>query len=209
MTPDFFRALHPFLPFTYGVDAMREAQIGIYGHHYAADMLRLFTFVAAALLLGLALRPFFINLNILFDKKLAETDLMACDEAPPERERFRLLAAIRLLAGRERYRERTEAHIQRFEAVYQKRVRQSFRVVLIVLPVLFLVLMFTVGGSKMLFLILWICALIALMVFQIVVEYFREHLDRQRRMAEMSDQELLRLLNRRHIAGKGGEHHEE
>ena len=209
MTPFFFQALHPFLPFTYGVDAMREAQIGIYGHHYAADMLRLFTFVAAALLLGLALRPFFINLNILFDKKLAETDLMACDEAPPERERFRLLAAIRLLAGRERYRERTEAHIQRFEAVYQKRVRQSFRVVLIVLPVLFLVLMFTVGGSKMLFLILWICALIALMVFQIVVEYFREHLDRQRRMAEMSDQELLRLLNRRHIAGKGGEHHEE
>ena len=204
MTPSFFRALHPFLPFTYGVDAMREALIGVYGHHYAADMLRLSSFVAVALVLGLALRPLFINLNILFDKKLAETDLMVCDEAPPERERFRLLAAIRLLAGRERYQERTEAYIRRFEAVYQKRVRQSFRIVLIVLPVLFLVLMFTVGGSKMLFLILWICSLIALMVFQIVVEFIREHLDRQRRMAEMTDQELLELLNRRHCTGKGG-----
>ena len=208
MTSSFFRALHPFLPFTYGVDAMREAQIGIYGHHYAADLFRLLLFVAMALILGLALRPCFINLNILFDKKLAETDLMVCDEAPPERERFRLLAAIRLLSGRERYRERTQARIRRFEAVYQKRVRQSFRLVLI-LPALFLVLMFTVGGSKMLFLLLWIFSLIALMVFQIVVEFLREHLDRQRRMAELSDRELLALLNERHSAGKGDASDEE
>ena len=209
MTPAFFRALHPVLPFTYGVDAMREAQIGIYGNHYVLDLLWLALFVAGALVLGLGLRPLFINLNILFDKKLKETDLMVCDEAPPERERFRLMAAIRLLAGRERYRDRTIARIRWFEAVYQKRIRQSFRIVLIVLPALFLVLMLTVGGSKLLFLILWICSLIALMVFQIVVEYLREHLDRQRRMAEMTDRELLELLEGQDSAGKGDEPHEE
>ena len=200
MTSLFFRVLHPVIPFTYGVNAMREAQIGIYGHHYALAMARLLLFIVAALCIGL-LRPLLINLNVLFDKKLAETDLMICEEAGPEQERFRLMAAVRLLSGRDRFRENTEARIRRFEDTYQKRIRQSFRFVLIALPVIFLMLMFTLGVSRLIFLILWIISLIALMTFQIVIEYFREHLDRQKRMAEMSDEALLRLLNRREQAG--------
>ena len=205
MTAPLFQVLHPILPFTYGVDAMRESLIGIYGNHYVLDLLRLLPFVAVALVLGLALRPLLINLNILFDRKLAETDLMICDEAPAERERLRITAALRLLAGREQYRARTEDHIQRFETGYQRKVRRSFRLALIVLPLVLMVLMFTTGGGKGLFLILWICSLIALMVFQIVVEYIREHLDRHRRMAEMTDQELLSLLDRKREEGKDGE----
>ena len=34
MTPAFFQFLHPLLPFTYGINAMREAIAGIYGMHY-------------------------------------------------------------------------------------------------------------------------------------------------------------------------------
>lgn len=203
MTSPFFRMLNPFLPFTYGINAMRESQIGLYGYHYLFSMLKLLGFIFLALILGLTMRSALINLNILFDKKLSETDLMICDEAVPERERFRLIAAIRLLAGRERFLETTENQIKRFEEVYQHRIRQSFQIVLIILPLLFMVLMFTIGGSKMLFLILWIVSLVALMVFQILTEYFREHLDRQKRMAEMTDQELLNLLNRRTESGEG------
>ena len=203
MTSRFFRMLKPILPFTYGVDAMREAEIGVYGHHYALSILKLSVFLVFALILGLTLRSAFINLNALFDKKLAETDLMVCDEAAPEQERFRLTAAIRLLAGRERFHSTTVDRIRRFEAVYQKRIRQSFRIVLIVLPLLFMLLMFTIGGSRILFLVLWIISLITLMVFQIVTEYFREHLDRLQRMAEMTDQELLQLLDTQEEQGKG------
>ena len=166
-------------------------------------MIKLAVFVILSLLLGLGLRPFLVNLNVLFDKKLKETDLMICEEAAPEQERFRLMAAIRLLAGRERFRETSRASIERFENVYQKRIRQSFRIVLIVLPLVFLFLMFTLGGSRILFLVLWIISLIALMLFQILVEYFREHLDRQERMADMSDQELLNLLNQRRESDRG------
>lgn len=205
MTSRFFRALHPILPFTYGVSAMREAEIGIYGHHYALAMIRLSLFLTISLILGLGLRPFMINLNVLFDKKLAETDLMICDEGAQEQERFRLMAAIRLLAGRDRFRENASARIRHFETVYQKRIRQSFRITLIILPLIFLTLMFVFGGSRILFLILWILSLIALMLFQILVEYFREHLDRQQRMAEMSDQDLLKLLNRRKEPGVLGD----
>ena len=155
--------------------------------------------------LGLTLRFALINLNVLFDKKLAETDLMVCDEAAPEQERFHLMAVVRLLSGRERFGQTIETRIHRFEAVYQKRIRQSFRIVLIVLPLVFLTLMFATDGSKVLFLILWIISLVALMLFQIVIEYFREHLDRLNRMAEMTDQELLMLLNKQNETEKGDE----
>lgn len=205
MTAPLFRRLNPILPFTYGVDAMRESLIGIYGNHYALDLLRLLPFVAVALVLGLGLRPLLLNLNNLFDRKLADTDLMTCDEAPPERERFRIVAALRLLAGREQYLERTNARIRRFETGARRRVRRSFRLVLVALPLTLMILMFTTGGSKGLFLILWICSLIALMAYQIVVEYIREHLDRQRRMADMTDQELLCLLDKGRTPGKEGE----
>ena len=204
MTSQFFRVLNPVLPFTYGVDAMREAEIGIYGYHYVLDLLRLSIFIGIALILGVTLRFAFINLNILFDKKLAETDLMICEEeAAPEQERFRMVAAIRLLTGRERFHKTTEDRIQKFETQYQQRIRTSFRIVLVFLPLLFMTLMFAFGGSRIIFLILWIVSLIALMVYQILVEYFREHLDRLQRMADMSDEELLQLLHRQKETGKG------
>ncbi|MBR2736459.1 MAG: YhgE/Pip family protein [Firmicutes bacterium] len=195
MTSLFFRVIHPFLPFTYGINAMREAEIGIYGHHYALYMVKLSLFLIFAWVLGLGLRPLFINLNVLFDKKLAETDLMICDPAGQEQERFRLMAAMRLLAGRERFQSTVGASIERFEKGYSKRISQSFRLVLIALPVVFLLLMFITGGSKILFLVLWVVSLMALMIFQIIIEYIREHLDRQKRMMELSDQELIQLLN--------------
>ena len=34
MMPDFFQALHPLLPFTYGINAMRETIGGMYGMNY-------------------------------------------------------------------------------------------------------------------------------------------------------------------------------
>jgi len=42
MMPDFFRELHPWLPFTYGINAMRGPIAGLYGNHYWSDMLHLF-----------------------------------------------------------------------------------------------------------------------------------------------------------------------
>ena len=39
MTPAFFQNLHPFLPFAYGVGAMRECVAGVYGHVYEKDIL--------------------------------------------------------------------------------------------------------------------------------------------------------------------------
>ena len=81
MTPAFFQNLHPFLPFAYGVGAMRECVAGVYGHVYEKDILiLLLCYVPISLLIGLGLRPALAGLNRLFDRKLSETEFMICEE---------------------------------------------------------------------------------------------------------------------------------
>ncbi|MBB6733101.1 YhgE/Pip domain-containing protein [Cohnella zeiphila] len=56
LAPAFFRAIHPFLPFTYGIGLMREAVGGILWDAAFEDIVRLCAFAAGALVLGLALK---------------------------------------------------------------------------------------------------------------------------------------------------------
>ncbi|WP_269477353.1 YhgE/Pip family protein [Hominibacterium faecale] len=76
VTPQFFQNLYPFLPFTYGINAMRECIAGVYGMNYWLDLLRLFAFVPFSLLLGLVLRKPLVRLNRFFNKRIEDTELM-------------------------------------------------------------------------------------------------------------------------------------
>ncbi len=82
MMPAFFQAIHPLLPFTYSIDAMREAIGGFYGLDYLRDMLTLgLVFVPVGLAIGLGIGRVDFNLNLMFDEKLAKTDLFAAEPA--------------------------------------------------------------------------------------------------------------------------------
>lgn len=195
MTPQFFQNLHPVLPFTYGVGAMREAIAGVYEAHYAWNMAMLLLFLPVALVIGLLLRPLLLNLNHLLDRRLAETDLMACEENGLIRERMNLTMAARVLFADDAVRERLRVRIDRFEARYQKIVHRAFLLVALI-PVIFLALMFLIP-EKLVFLILWIVSILAVILFLLIVEYLREHLDRERRMMDMKPEELTEQVHRR------------
>ena len=62
MMPNFFRELHPWLPFTYGINAMRGPIAGLYANHYWLDMLHLFWYLPAALFVGLVIRLSLIHI---------------------------------------------------------------------------------------------------------------------------------------------------
>ena len=56
MMPDFFQVIHPLLPFTYSIDAMREAIGGFYAMDYLHDMLLLgLLFVPLGFAIGLGI----------------------------------------------------------------------------------------------------------------------------------------------------------
>lgn len=201
MTPAFFQFVHPLLPFTYGINAMREAIAGIYGMHYWKNILCLAVFLPIALGIGLLLRPHLLNLNYLFDRKLAETDLMICEEEGMQREKISLSTAVKILAGQDEFRKSLNDKIEKFQSNYYKKIRRGF-LAIVVIPIIFLILMFSID-SKMVFLVLWIASIILIALYLIVVEYIHESLKRKKRLSEMSDEVLLKEVKENTQRGEG------
>ena len=181
MMPAFFRALYPLLPFTYGINAMRETIGGMYGMAFWKDLGILLVFVGLALLVGVVLRPAMMNLNLLFDRALHRTNLMICEENDQANERFRLRTVVRAMLGSPEYRTRLVARAQRFERRYPRFIRGGFALVF-GLPVLLFVLISVLDldiGGKVTLLALWVVAIILADTYMIAVEYVRANLTEQ------------------------------
>ena len=76
VTPAFFRAVNPDLPFTFVIDAMRECVCDTWGADYWIDLLKLCAYVLVALVLGLLVRRVFRKPVRFFTKKIDETGLL-------------------------------------------------------------------------------------------------------------------------------------
>ena len=170
MMPEFFRRLKPFLPFTYGINAMRGPIGGMYANHYWIDMLSLFWYLPVALFIGLVVRKLALNLNRLFDNRLADTDLMITEHNEGTVEPLKFTAAAQQFA--EDYPEVISQRALHFFRLYPRLVRGGF-LLLTVLPFVFLLLLF-ITRMKLAMLLGWIISIIVIDVYLIVVEYLRE-----------------------------------
>lgn len=195
MTPGFFRALHPLLPFTYGINAMREAMAGMYENAYWKYLSTLALFLPIAFLIGLGIRPLMLNLNRMFDKKLEETGLMICEENGMTRERLSISSALEILAGQEEFRDKMMQKAEKFEGNYKK-MKAAGILLILILPLIFLILMFSVS-SKMVFLVLWIASIVAVVLYLIIIEFLHDSLERKLRFAEKSRDELITSMKGR------------
>ena len=192
MTPAFFQRLHPLLPFSYGIGAMRECIAGFYKNNYAKDLLTLLLFLLLAFFIGLVLRPLLMNLNHLFDKRLAETDLMLGETATGELSRPQLTLMMKTMMQDEDGRADFIQRANRFEKRYPKLIRTGF-ILILVIPLIFLLLMFGLE-SKIVYLTLWIISLIVLAVYLICVEYIHDKTSRQLSYIHLSEEEFLKKV---------------
>lgn len=193
MMPDFFQRLHPLLPFTYGISAMRETIGGMYGMDYAINLGVLAVFLAVALFIGVKLRTLMLNLNLLFDKELERTGVMICEKDDRPRERFSLRWALRAMLDTAGYREDLILRAARFEERYTKLIKAGFMLVF-GLPVVLFILTATLDleiEGKIIMLVLWIVSVILADTYMIVVEYIRESMQFQLRIAELPDDALV------------------
>lgn len=76
VTPGFFNAINPFLPFTHGMNAMREAVGGMYGHTYVFSLLKLFVYFPIFFVFGTVFRTPLIKINEFFAKHVEDTGIM-------------------------------------------------------------------------------------------------------------------------------------
>lgn len=192
MTPEFFQRLHPFLPFTYGIQAMRESIAGMYGGYLTKYLCLLALFLPIAFLIGLGFRPLLFNLNHLFDRKLEATGFMLCETADIHKDKTRFSILVRTLLQDEAWKSEYMERSARFEKRYPRLVTYGF-VSMLVIPLLFLILMFSLE-SKLVFLILWILSLIILSVYLICVEYIHDRIRRRINLTELSTEALIKQV---------------
>lgn len=192
MMPDFFRKLHPWLPFTYGINAMRGPIAGTYGNHYWVDMMHLSWYLPVALFVGLVVRRYALNLNALFDRRLGDTDLMITEHNSMVNERVSLTAVFREISGTDELHTVVKRRAHRFFARYPKMIGSGL-IVLLVLPVVFLILLF-VTQEKIAMLTAWIVSIIVIDAYLIVVEYTRDSYARQLGVSTMSADEFRDVM---------------
>lgn len=191
MMGGFYKAIYRLMPFTYSNTAMRECIGGMYYNTWLKNIGILAAYLLLSLFIGLVLRPLLLNLNALFDRKLAEADLIIYEENDKTTDLTPELVARALQSDSEAREEYTE-RARRFEKNYKRRKRFGFLAMAIV-PLIFLVLMFSVE-SKLVFLVLWICTLIGLSMYLIWLEYHHERMQKQLKLMGLSDGELLAAL---------------
>lgn len=178
---------------------MRECIAGFYGNHYVVALLQLLAFVIPALLLGMAARRRLVNINALFDKRLAATELMVCEHESLESNDYGLKSMVRMIRETS-YAEHAQSKAAQFEALYPKLVRWGVAC-LILIPIGLLILLFAIDVKDVV-LNIWVWSCILLCSGLIVIEYVHDNFARKGEMAQMSQEEVQTLLDRKL---KGGE----
>ena len=196
MMPSFFRFLHPLFPFTYGINAMREAVGGFYGHAYLRAIAVLGIHVLIAFALGLLVRPFLVNLNAMVSRDLSRSGLFLAEATHLPSSRYRLSQIVAVLADHDGYSRSVTRRARNFERRYPK-MRRAALIVGIVIPALLAVLSVASVAEVPLLLGLWIIWILVIITFLIALEYIRESLARQQLLTSMEDSDVRSLLRRR------------
>ena len=193
MMPGFFQAIHPWLPFTYGIAAMREAIGGFYGNFYLENLVKVSLFIVPAFVVGVVLRRHLLNINYLFDRRLAATGLMAHERDGIKVEHYRLSSLMHALQNSDEYTRDVEVRAQRFESRYSARIRYGLRA-LIALPIGLLIVLF-ISQNKLFWLIMWIMAIVVTCTYLIIIEYLHETMRRRKSMTGLDTPHMVKIIS--------------
>jgi len=196
MLPSFFRFLHPLFPFTYGINALREIVAGFYGHTYLSCVAVLGAEALVAFAIGLALRPFLVNLNAMITRDLASSGLFLAEATRVPSNRYRLSQIVAALADHDGLQRSGSGRAARFERRYP-RIRRIAIILGVIVPVALAVLSVVNVAEVPIILGAWIVWVLLVITFLIGLEYLREALARQQLLGAMDEQDVRSLLTRR------------
>ena len=193
LTDGFFQAIYPFLPFSYGIGALREAIFGFYGNYYVRDLVVLAIMFFGMLVVGMALVPLMSNVTRMAARQIREGDLYNAEEAVMPARPYRLSQVVRALSDREDYREGLERRYIRFTRLYPIFIRVSI-VAGVGVPVALVLLLALDAGVKAVLLTVLLAWLVSLVVFLLVVESLRYSFERQLSIEGMSNEKLINVF---------------
>lgn len=189
MMPGFFRDLYPFLPFTYGIDAMRETIGGLYQGHYWYYMAALAAFVAAGVLLGLVLRRRLANIILMFNRQIGATDLFISETVHVKGSGYRLSDIVHALQNRQEYHEDVTRRSEQFAQRYPILLRVTLLTGLL-LTIILAVAGWLYPSANATLLAAWLVVSLIIIGAIIALEYVKESLDRAQQIANFDDSVL-------------------
>ena len=189
MTPDFFQAIYPLLPFTHGINALRETIGGFYGHHYLLQLAILMLMGVVAFFTGMVARRGLSSVKRTVNAQLAEGGLVISDQVQVVGSGYRLVDIVHALRDRDEFRDSVDRRWKTLRDHYSTILRS-----IIAFGVLGVVLLGGLAGlfpeqKTVLFglLCLWFLLLAGGIAF---TEYTRLSFARARELAELSESEL-------------------
>lgn len=196
MMPDFFRNLYPYFPFTYSIDAFRETIGGFHGNQWFVKIGHLLVYWVLGLALGILIRPLMANVNRLFAREIAESDMIIGEPVHMPGTEYRLSTAVRMLTSHEGYRERVERQAARFAVLYPQLKRWAL-VAGIVVPVILAVTFSLTPNTKLEALLAWLIWILIIMAFLIAIEYMNDNLRRQMELGNLDDDAIRAYIRER------------
>lgn len=189
MMPGFFRAIYPFLPFTYGIDAMRETIAGFYDGAYWHALAVLTLFVVLSFVLGLALRRQLSHLNMMFNREIASTDLLIAEDVQVKGSQYRLADVIRALSDRSAFAKDVERRSVIFTKHYRSLIRAVALVGLVGLVILGLIA-WVIPEGKATMLGTWLAWCLLIIAVLVVLEYIKQSLDMGEELSQLDEAKL-------------------
>ncbi|QPK79296.1 YhgE/Pip domain-containing protein [Corynebacterium lizhenjunii] len=169
MMPDFFRALYPLLPFSYGIDALRETIGGFYGLHYLQYLGVLGLMFVLAFIIGLLGRRGLAHFNLLFNRDLARTEFINAERVQIVGDGYRIADVLRALQGPEAL----AADLERRTHNYRRWIRCAAWLGVAGMVVLGVVA-WAVPSQKPLLLGIWTLWCMLLIAVTLLLEYIRQ-----------------------------------
>lgn len=118
--------------------------------------------------------------------------------------RYRTSQLVRLLSDQEEFRASAIARYERFEKLYPKLIKASI-VLSILVPVALVTVFALTPTVKVVLLTVWLCWVVAVFVFLVVLETLRFSFRRQMKLGNMAGDRLMKLVSSRaRKGGKGG-----
>lgn len=192
MTSPFFQAVYPFLPFTYGISALRESICGFYGTQYAAALATLFLFFAIFMASGIFLRPLMGNVNRMVAAQVRQSGIFNGENVELPMRSFRISQMMRVLFDRKDFKADLTERYERFE-VWRPRIIRISIALGVSIPIVLMLIFTLTPTEKVVMLTILLAWMVLLFVALIVMDTIRYSLQRQLELGGMDLDEMKAL----------------
>src|SRR5699024_8347315 len=195
--PRSFKAIYPFLPFSYGIVAVRETIGVFYGTHCLQFMSMLAFMAIVAFFLGVFLRKRLGHFNVVFNREMAKSELFESENVQVVGDGYRLADIVRALEDREEFARGIQQEADR----YTRRIHITAGIGVVGIVGL-AIAAWVLPDSKALLLGMWTAWTLLLMGLVISFDYIRKSLKQSEEIAKLDDETLQKSMS----AQAGGLH---